>query len=237
MENKTAVAEKKYLKWYQKLAYGTGDMGANFMYTFVSTFVLMFVTTAMGMNSAVIGTLMLVSKIFDGVTDVFFGGLIDKTHHKMGKARPWMFWSTFPLAIFEILLFMIPNASPVIQYGYFFIIYTALNAIFYTANNIAYSSLTALITKNANERVQLGSIRFMFALATGIIISSITMALVNTFGGGVAGWRTTAIIFSLLLVVFNMIAVLSVKEISEEEQATEFLLDFHYLMHYNCIRW
>lgn len=215
------MENKKYLKWYQKVAYGSGDMGANFMYGLVSSFIMLYVTTAMGMNPAIIGTLMMVSKILDGVSDVFFGGLIDKTHSKMGKARPWMFWSAFPLAICEVLLFSIPNAAPTLQYVYFFVIYTLLNAGLYTANNIAYASLTALITKNPSERVQLGSIRFIFALVTNILISSITVMLVNSFGGGAAGWRMVAIIYAVLVIAFNMLAVLPVKEVPEEENAAE----------------
>lgn len=96
-------------------------------------------------------------------------------------------------------------------------VYTLLNAIFYTANNIAYASLTALITKNPSERVQLGSFRFIFALVAGIAISSVTVVLVNAFGGGAAGWRTVAIIYSLLMILFNMAAVLSVKEVPDED--------------------
>ena len=214
------MENRKYLKWYQKLAYGSGDMGSNFMYGLVSSFILLYLTTAVGMNAAIIGTLMMVSKILDGVTDVFFGGLIDKTHSKMGKARPWMFWSTFPLAICEILLFSIPNAAPTLQYVYFFVVYTLLNAVFYTANNIAYASMTALITKNPNERVQLGSIRFIFALLTNIVISSITVGLVNSFGGGVGGWRMVAIVYAVLLAVINTIAVLAVKEVPDEDKAS-----------------
>lgn len=212
------MESKKYLKWYQKIGYGMGDMGANFMYTFVASFILIYVTDTVGLNAGIVGTLMMISKIFDGVTDVFFGGLIDRTHTKMGKARPWMFWSTFPLAIFEILLFLIPDASPIIQYGYFFVVYTLINALFYTANNVAFSSLTALVTKNPSERVQLGSIRFIFALVASILISSITVTLSNAFGGGTAGWRMVAIIYALLLVLFNMIAVMSVKEVENADE-------------------
>jgi len=231
------LENKKYLKWYQKVAYGSGDMGSNFMYTFVSAFLLIYLTDTIGLNAGIVGTLMMISKIFDGFTDVVFGTLIDKTKNKMGKARPWMFWSTFPLAICEILLFMVPGISASLQYAYFFIIYTLLNAIFYTANNISYASLTALITKNPNERVQLGSFRFMFAIAAGVIISSITVGLVGAFGGGAAGWRMVAIIFSLLMILFNMISVLSVKEVSEEggkgeapAAKTNILSNFKYLV-------
>lgn len=192
-------------------------MGSNFMYSFVSAFLLIYLTDTIRLNAGVVGTLMMISKIFDCFTDLILGNMIDRTRSKMGKARPWMFWSTFPLAICEILLFMVPSVSASLQYVYFFVIYTLLNAVFYAANNIAYSSLAALITKNPNERVQLGSFRFMFAIGAGVIISSVTVDLVKAFGGGTTGWRMVAILFSLLLILFNMISVLSVKELPCEE--------------------
>ena len=74
--------EKKYLRWYQKVGYGFGDFGSNCFYTFVTSFIMIYLTNTVGLNSAVIGTLILVSKCFDGVTDVIFGNIIDKTHHK-----------------------------------------------------------------------------------------------------------------------------------------------------------
>ena len=147
------MEEKKYLKWWQKVAYGSGDLGTNFAYTFISTFVLIYLTDTVGLNAGIIGTLIMLAKLLDGVTDVIFGTIMDRTHTKMGKARPWMFWTIFPMAVCELLLFIVPDMSFVLQYAYFFVIYTLLNAFFFTANNISYTSLTALITKNPNERV------------------------------------------------------------------------------------
>ena len=97
------MEEKRYLKLWQKIAYGAGDFGSNFMFTFVSSFVVIYLTDTVGLDPAVIGMLMFASKCLDGVTDVFFGRLMDRTKSKMGKARPWMFWSVFPLATCEIL--------------------------------------------------------------------------------------------------------------------------------------
>ena len=86
----TATTEKKYLKWYQKLAYGSGDLASNCSYGLVSSFVLLYLTGTLGLDSAIIGSLMLASKVLDGISDVIFGTLIDRTHSKLGKARPWM---------------------------------------------------------------------------------------------------------------------------------------------------
>lgn len=209
--------EKKYLKWYNKVGYGSGDVAGNVVYALLTSFVMIYLTDTVGLNAGIAGTLMAVSKIFDGVTDIFFGSMIDKTHTKMGKARPWMFWGYFGCAITLVAIFAIPaSLGALAQYAWFFICYTLLNAVFYTANNIAYSSLTALITKNNNERVQMGSIRFMFAFGTSYVIQLITVQAVRFAGGGAVGWRTVAIIYAVIGLVVNSLSVFSVRELPEE---------------------
>ena len=206
------MKEKTYLKWYNKVGYGSGDIAGNVVYALLSAFVMIFLTDTVGMNAGVVGTLIAVSKLFDGVSDIFFGSLIDKTQTKMGKARPWMFYGYFGCALCLIAIFCIPaDLTPTAQYAWFFIAYTLLNAGFYTANNIAYSALTALITKNNHERVQMGSIRFMFAFGTSMLIQTITVGLVAYFGGGAAAWRTVAIIYSIVGIITNSLSVFSVK--------------------------
>ena len=212
------MKEKTYLKWYNKLGYGSGDIAGNVVYAFLSSFVMIYLTNAIGLNPGVVGTLIAVSKLFDGVTDVFFGSMIDKTHSRMGKARPWMFYGYFGCALTLIGIFAVPvSLGQTAQYAWFFICYTLLNAVFYTANNIAYSALTSLITKNSKERVQMGSYRFMFAFATSLLIQSVTLQFVRMMGGGAAGWRTVAVIYAIIGLIVNSISVLSVKELSEEE--------------------
>ena len=214
------MEEKTYLKWYNKIGYGSGDIAGNVVYALLSAFVMIFLTDTVGMNAGIVGTLIAVSKLFDGVSDIFFGSMIDKTHSKMGKARPWMFYGYFGCAICLVAIFIIPaDISAFAQYAWFFIAYTLLNAGFYTANNIAYSALTALITKNNHERVQMGSIRFMFAFGTSMLIQTITVGCVAFFGGGASAWRTVAIIYAIVGVVSNTISVMSVKELTPEELA------------------
>lgn len=212
------MEEKRYLNWFNKIGYGSGDIAGNVVYAFLSAFVMIYLTDTVGLNSGIIGTLMMVSKIFDGFTDIFFGSMIDKTHSKMGKARPWMLYGYIGCAVMLIAIYSVPSSlGSTAQYAYFFITYTLLNAIFYTANNIAYSSLTALITKNGHERVQMGSIRFIFAFSTSMLIQSITIRLVEYFGGGAAGWRAVAILYSLIGLAVNTFSCLSVKELPEQE--------------------
>ena len=210
--------EKRYLKWYNKVGYGSGDIAGNVVYAFLSTFMMFYLTDTVGMNMGMVGTLMALSKLFDGLTDLVFGNMIDKTHTKMGKARPWMIYGFIGCAVCLAACFMVPTSwGANAQYAYFFIAYTLLNAIFYTANNIAYASLTALVTKNSSERVQLGSIRCMFAFGTSLIIQAVTLPIVEKLGGGAEAWKTVAIGYAIIGLITNTISGLSVKELSDEE--------------------
>ncbi len=213
------MEQRRYLKWYHKIGYGSGDVAGNVVYALLTSFVMFYLTDSIGLSMGVVGTLMAISKIFDGVTDVFFGRMIDKTKTKMGKARPWMLWAYLGNSVMLAACFAVPTSwGETAQYVYFFITYTLLNAVFFTANNIAYASLTALITKNTNERVQLGSIRFIFAFGASMGIQYATTHAVTLFGGGAEGWRTVAIIYAVIGLVVNTISCLSVKELDEEEE-------------------
>lgn len=213
---KEKAEEKKYLKLWNQMAFGMGDAGGNCFYCLISAFLLIYLTDAVGLNAGIIGSLMMVSRLLDGVSDIIFGRILDKTHTRWGKARPWFIGSAIPLALCTVLLFSIPTVfSESAQYAYFFVVYTSANAIFYTANNISYTTLIALVTKNPTERVQMGSFRFIFTTVIYIPMTAGAIPMVAAFGGGTKGWRMTAIVFALILIVLQVICVLSVKELPE----------------------
>lgn len=214
------MEEKTYLKWYNKIGYGSGDIAGNVVYAFLSSFVMIYLTNTVGLSAGIVGTLIAVSKLFDGFTDIFFGAMIDRTHSRLGKARPWMLYGYIGCAVTLAAIFAIPTSwGTTAQYAWFFIAYTLLNGVFYTANNIAYSALTSLVTKNNKERVQMGSWRFIFAFSTSLLIQSVTIGFVALCGGGAEAWRTVAIIYAVIGLCVNTISVFSVKELSEEELA------------------
>ncbi|OCT16789.1 hypothetical protein A8709_08595 [Paenibacillus pectinilyticus] len=211
------MEQKKYLTFGNKMAYGSGDLANNIIFGLITSFLMIYLTDAVGLNAGIIGTLMMFSRFAGGVSDVVAGTIIDRTKHKWGKARPWVFWTIIPVVVCEVLMFSTPSMNTTLQYIYFFIIYTILNDVFFTLNNVAYSTLSVLITANKQERVQLGVVRFVFALVAVSAISGGTMASVNAFGGGVVGWRMTALIFSVIAAVFYYICALSIKELPPSE--------------------
>lgn len=193
------MEEKKYLKWYNKVGYGSGDLAGNVVYAFLSSFVMLYLTNTVGLNPGIIGTLIMLSKLFDGISDMFFGTMIDKTKSRLGKARPWMLYAYIGCAVTLVANFAIPDTlGTTAQYAWFFVAYTLLNAVFFTANNIAYASLVTFCTKNSRERVEMGSWRFIFAFSTSLLIQSVTVQFVRTAGGGAAAWRTVAVVYAVI---------------------------------------
>lgn len=208
----------KRLPLWRKLGYGVGDFGANCCWTFSASFMLLYFTNVLGISAGIVGTLIMISKILDGFTDVFMGNIIDNTHKRMGKARFWLLVSTIPLAICTYLLFNVPASfNDGTKYAYIFIVYTLMGAVFYTMNNIAYSTLMALCSKDPRDRVQMGSFRYIFAILSGVVIQFATSDMVEMLGGGQQGWRMVSLIFSVLCFVILMVPILCVKELPDEE--------------------
>ena len=216
--------EKRYLNIGQKLAYGSDGMGYCFFYTFVSTYMMVYMGNV-GLNAGIVGTLMLVSKCLDGFTDIYFGSVIDRTHSKWGKARPWVIGGAIPLAVVQVLLFAIPQMNQVAQYAYFFVMYCSANAIFFTINNCAYNALSNLITHNNTEKVQLGAIGLIGESIAGVIIPIACTRLVEYFGGGTEGWKVAAFVFAIAQLVFAAITFFGTKEIPMEEEATDVVVE------------
>lgn len=205
--------QRTYLRWYNKLGYASGDLAAQMTNQLVLQFLMIFLTDSIGMDAAIIGTIMLVSNVLDAVTDLGFGILIDRTRTKLGRARPWMLYAQVGVSICLVALFSIPHGfSGVSQYVWFFVSYNLLNAIFYTAKYISYSTLISLITKNNAERVQCGTIRFVFSTCTSMGLGYIVVYLTP-----VVGWSMIAVGIAVAALIINTISVFSVHELPDEE--------------------
>ena len=206
------MEEKKYLKWFNKLGYGMGGGSIAATSCIVNNFALLIMTDFVGLNAGIIGTIIMVSKLLDGVSDVVFGNFLDRTRTPWGKARPWMFGAGFGVAVCAVLTFVMPaGLTEFMQYAWFTVFYISYNAIFYTAMGISYNSLTALVTKNPTERVQLGMSSSFIMLAFMMTLSTAAVPL-----AGVIGWDKVAVIAAAIGLACNLIAFFSVRELPEE---------------------
>ncbi len=169
------------LPFIEKVGYALGDGAANIAWRGVATFLFIFYTDVFGLTPGAVGLLFLIARSSDGVSDVLMGVIGDRTNSKYGKFRPWVLWSAIPLAATLSLLFTSPDLSDTgkLVYAYStYIIFTLL----YTANNIPYGALMAVMTGDDKERTSLGSFRMVGAFAGGMLVQGAMLFLVAYFG-------------------------------------------------------
>lgn len=109
---------KQNISFREKLSYGLGDVGCNLISVLATTYIAYFYTEAMGLNAAIIGTIVMVSKLLDGLSDIIVGFLVDRTKSKYGKARSWILRTAVPISVCLILCFTVPEGAGMAAYVY-----------------------------------------------------------------------------------------------------------------------
>lgn len=202
------------------LAYLGGTIGNYFGATLLTSYALLFMTDYIGMNAGIVGVLMAVSKVFDGISDVIAGTIIDNTRSKLGRARSWILRMILPLILVEVLFFSVPSSwGDAAIYVYFFIMYTVFNAVVYTLYTLSMSTLPVYTTRNDGELVSLSICNFAGNTIAGTVISATYLTFVEMFGGDAAGWRKTAYIFLAIFAVLSLLCVAVMKELPIEEDS------------------
>lgn len=201
------MKEDGKIKWSTRFAYGCGDTACNVVFGMISTLLTLFYTDYVGINAATIGLIMLISRMFDGVSDAIMGILVERTKSKWGKSRPWILWMSVPFAISAVLLFAVPHSTAMVQAIYIFVTYNLINTVCYTAINLPYSSLSAMMTRISSERDMLSVVRMGLSPFGRILAVTCTMPVVKLSGNDQSAWIKTmaiwaSIAFILLLICF-----------------------------------
>jgi GPH family glycoside/pentoside/hexuronide:cation symporter len=165
----------------EKIGYALGDGAANIAWRGVATFLFIFYTDVFGLNPLVVGVLSIIARFGDGIIDVIMGVICDRTNSKYGKFRPWILWTAIPLGVTLSLLFTTPNFGPTGKIVYAYATYLLFFFI-YTANNIPYGALMAVMTGDDKERTSLGSYRMVGAFTGGMVVQGALLFLVAHFG-------------------------------------------------------
>lgn len=180
---------RRKLKFTEKLSYGIADL-PEAVNSIIAAFLTMFYTDNIGLAATAVGTMFFISKLFDGISDILAGVLIDKTRTKWGKARPWLLWLAVPTGLSIALIFFIPqDGSKAMQMLYAFVTYNLFTSIMFTITGIARSSLLALMTQDTKERGSMAAFGMFFGLAGTILGCSFTFPLIFKLGGDIRAWR------------------------------------------------
>lgn len=220
------TTEMKKISLFEKLIYGSGDVGLNAMYTLFSSYVLMFYTDVLMINAALIGTVIMISKIFDGISDLIAGQLIDKHKNKYGHCIPVLMKWAIPMVLSVILVFTVPDGSVGLRVAYIFITYNLFNTILYTYVGMAHGSLASYVTNDSKDRSQMLIFKMMFAAATQTIMASVMIPMVEHFGGQQmqSAWIKAIMVFGVIGLIPIALNVFFVKERVENDTPAENLL-------------
>ena len=204
--------QSERLGWGTRFAYGCGDTACNLVFGMLSTILTLFYTDYVGIPAATVGLVMLLSRIFDGVSDMIMGVIVEHTHSKYGKSRPWLLWMSVPFALSAILLFTVPRTTPTLQFIYLFVAYNFCTTVCYTAINLPYGSLSAMMTRDSKERTYLSIVRMGLSPFGRILAVTCSLPLIQFFGNDQAAWIKVMSIWAVLAVILLVINFAFCKE-------------------------
>ena len=206
--------EQMPLKLREKVAYGAGDFASSMFWKLFSMFLLFFYTDVVGISAAAVGTMFLVTRIWDSANDPIMGLIADRTKTRWGKFRPYLLFVAVPFAIIGVLTFSSPDLSATGKIIYAYVTYTLMMMV-YTAVNVPYAALMGVMSANTVERTSLASFRFLGAFGGGLFVTATATYLIEYFGNGLdsaVGYQLTIAIYSVLAAVLFILTFAGTKE-------------------------
>ena len=201
-------------RWGKRIGYGIGDLGCNLVFSTMASYLMVFYTDVFGITAAAAGTMMLVTKFIDALTDTGMGLIVDRTHTKWGQGRPYFLLGAVPFAVFTFMTFFIPDLGSSGKLIWAYVTYCLLCTA-YTVVNIPLNTIVPRLTSDVHERDILVSTRMICAMAGTAIVMSITAPLVEFFGRGneARGYLVTMTIYGIAAMFIFFLTFASTKEV------------------------
>ena len=217
MESSKAL---KPLGFKDYFVYGMGNFASQLSWQMVSAYLSIFYTDVFGLQAGAVSLLMLVARVWDGINDPMMGTIMERTHTKWGRFRPYIFIGAPLLVVFTILTFTVPGFGTGSHLLYAYITYIGLG-MSYTVTNVPYLALPAVMTTDPHETNRLMSAQMMGMTIGQILLNATVLPLIEMFGHGdqAAGYHTTAIVLALVaLPMFWAVALLSKERITVKKE-------------------
>ena len=174
----------------EKVGYGFGDMSSSMFWKIFSYYLPFFYSNIFGLRLDQVALLLVITRIWDAVSDPMMGILADRTHTRWGKYRPYLLLMAAPFALCGILLFTTPNASPTVKLVWAYVTYILMMTV-YTGINVPYGAMLGVMTDDSDTKTVLSSFRMFFAYGGSFIALFCWEPLCNALGGydTSAGWQ------------------------------------------------
>ncbi|MFA6813545.1 MAG: MFS transporter, partial [Bacteroidaceae bacterium] len=171
------------IKLREKIGYGFGDMSSSMFWKLFGSYLMIFYTDVFGLSAAVVGTMFLVTRLWDSFFDPIVGVIADRTQTRWGKFRPYILYLGIPFALIGILTFTTPDLSNTGRIVYAYITYSLMMMV-YSGINVPYASLLGVMSSDVKERNILSTYRMTFAYIGSFIALLLFMPMANFFGEG-----------------------------------------------------
>jgi GPH family glycoside/pentoside/hexuronide:cation symporter len=176
-------------------------------------YILFFYTDVFGITAAAAGTMLLVTRLWDGVNDPMMGVIADRTTTRWGRFRPYLLWLCVPFAVAGVLTFTTPDLSGGGKLVWAYVTFTLLMML-YTAINIPYTALMGVMTASPVERAKVSAYKFVFAYVAGMTVSFTLLPMAAKLGGGndQLGWQLSFVVYGVAAICFFLIAFTFTRE-------------------------
>ncbi|PLR50497.1 glycoside-pentoside-hexuronide family transporter [Chimaeribacter arupi] len=202
----------------EKIGYGLGDAASHIVFDNVMLYMMFFYTDIFGIPAGYVGTLFLLARALDAISDPCMGLIADRTRTRFGKFRPYVLFGAIPFGIVCVFTYSTPDLSMSGKMIYAAVTYTLLT-LMYTVVNIPYCALGGVVTADPAQRISLQSYRFVLATAGGMLSTVLMMPLVSLIGGEnkALGYQGGIAVLALVAVVMLAICFATTKERVSDE--------------------
>ena len=203
--------------FFEKVGYGFGDMSSSMFWKIFSYYLPFFYSNVFGLSLAHAGTMLLITRLYDAVTDPVMGMIADRTETRWGKYRPYLLWCAVPFAVCGVLTFTTPDAGYGFKHAFAYITYLLMMTA-YTAINVPYGAMLGVLTPDSREKTVFSSYRMFFAYGGSFLALAIFEPLQNFFqrmDGGVTvadSWQYSMIVVGLICAVLFVMCFAMTKE-------------------------
>lgn len=184
----------------EKIGYGFGDMASSMFWKLFGSYLMIFYTDVFGMPAAVVGTMFLITRVWDSAFDPIIGIIADRTQSRWGKFRPYLLYLAIPFAVIGVLTFTTPDFGDGGKVIYAYFTYSLMMMV-YSAINVPYASLLGVMSPEPKDRNMLSTYRMTFAYIGSFIALLLFMPMVNRFSMGhdeQHGWMMSVIVIAVL---------------------------------------
>lgn len=202
-----------------KVSFAFAEFGSQFVWTTVGSYLLLYYTNVALIAPAAAGTIMLIARVLDGIQDLGFGYIAERTNSRWGRFRPWIIWGSPFLVLSLIVAFWSPNIGDTGKIWYAAITYVLLCFV-YTIVNMAYGAMAGVMTTDTDERLTLNWIRSIGSGLAQILLGAITMPLILYFSGvgdgetvNQTGYLWTMVVFGIVALPMFLITGFNAKEV------------------------